>query len=268
VIVKTANLVIRSFLAPTCAACEALLAAPLRGPVCDACWRAVPRLTPPCCVRCGDALPSRSAGPACPRCRRHPPVFTLARSAGCYDGSLRRIIHAFKYDGRRVLAGPLAALMRDAGGSLLDGADAVVPVPLHPRRALQRGFNQADDLARALGLPVWRVLGRTRHGPPQAGLPAARRHANVRAAYALRGAWAAPVVEALHVPSLLRRRLRNRVVVLVDDVMTTGATIDACGRVLADAGVRSVRALTVARAVARRPTPPPPPRRQDSVRRR
>ena len=76
----------------------------------------------------------------------------------------------------------IQALRRDAGTDLLSGADVVIPVPLHPLRALQRGFNQADDLAREIGLPVWRVLRRVRHGPPQASLPAARRNANVRAA--------------------------------------------------------------------------------------
>src|SRR5262245_24106316 len=110
------NAFVRVFLAPSCAACDAVLHAPLSSPVCAACWRAIPALTPPCCVRCGDALPSRQLpGPLCARCRRHPPVFTLARSAGVYDGSLRKIIHAFKYEGRRVLAEPLAQLMRDAG---------------------------------------------------------------------------------------------------------------------------------------------------------
>jgi competence protein ComFC len=267
-IASAANAVVRVFLAPTCAACGGLLDSPLASPVCPGCWRAVPALTPPCCVRCGDALASsRTAGPWCARCRHRAPVFTLARSAGLYDGSLRQIIHAFKYEGRRVLAEPLAALMREAGESVLAGADAVVPVPLHPWRALQRGFNQADDLARALGPPVWRVLARTRHGPPQAGLPAARRHANVRAAYALSGPWPLPVRGGVWLDALAARRLRNRVVVLVDDVMTTGATLEACGRVLAGAGVRSVRALTVARAVAPRPASPPATRRPATARR-
>ena len=244
------NALVRVFLAPGCAACDATLARPLESPVCDACWRAVPALSPPWCVRCGDGLPSwRAVGPLCARCRRRPLRITLARSAGAYDGSLRDIVHAFKYERCRALARPLAALMTAAGAEVLDGADAVVPVPLHPVRAWQRGFNQADDLAGALHLPIWRALRRTHHGPPQATLPAARRHGNVRRAFALARLGGA------------RReaRLRNRVIVLVDDVMTTGATIDACARVLLEAGVRSVRALTVARAVAARPAPPPPP---------
>lgn len=247
-------------LAPSCAACDGVLARPLAGPVCDACWRAVVRLTPPLCVQCGDALASwRIAGPFCARCRRREPPFRLARSAARYDGSMRQIVHAFKYERRRALAAPLAELMRDAGADVLAGADAVVPVPLHPWRVLHRGFNQAEDLSRHLGLPVWRVLRRRRHGPPQAGLPAARRHANVRNAFALRR------TPTLRKPTSL---LRDCVVVLIDDVMTTGATLEACGRVLAEAGVRSVRALTVARAVAAPRSEPPPPLRPSFAPRR
>src|SRR5215510_9757876 len=102
-----ANALVRTFLAPTCAACDGLLHTPLKSPVCEGCWRSVPALTPPCCVRCGDALASRQSGPLCTRCRRHAPAYAIARSAGVYDGSLRKIIHAFKYQGCRVLARPL-----------------------------------------------------------------------------------------------------------------------------------------------------------------
>lgn len=248
-----ANVIVRVLLAPACASCGDILAEPLAGPVCSRCWREVPKLSPPGCVRCGDSLREfRGDGPLCARCRRQPARLSIARSAGRYDGTLRQIVHAFKYQGRRVLATPLAALLREAGGDLLSGADAVIPVPLHPFRAIQRGFNQSDDLARELGLPVWRVLRRVRHGPPQASLPAARRNANVRAAFRL--AWRWRLAAGIH-PAL---RLRNRVVVLVDDVMTTGATLESCARPLVEAGVRSVRALTVARAAAERPARPPP----------
>lgn len=254
-LVTATNSLVRLLLAPECAACGLELDRPLAGPVCAWCWRGVSRITPPTCVRCGDALASGIAGPLCTRCREGPRGVAIARSAGRYDGSLRKIIHAFKYEGRRVLAAPLARLMRDAGADLLASADAVVPVPLHPWRAMRRGFNQADDLARHLELPVWRALRRCRHGPPQAGLPAAARHANVHAAYALGiGAFARP-------------RLRNRVVVLIDDVMTTGATVEACARVLVAAGVRSVGVLTAARAMAGSPDPPPPTPRLSTVRR-
>jgi ComF family protein len=257
-----ANAFVRLLLEPSCAVCRTGLDQPLASPVCHACWRTVRRVSAPWCVRCGDELPAwRAIDPECPRCRRHPPRFALARSAGRYDGALREIIHIFKYDRRRLLAEPLAQMMRQAGDDVLTGADAVVPVPLHPIRSLQRGFNQADDLARHLGLPVWRALRRRRHGPTQASLPAAQRHANLKAAFGLSAGWA---LRSRFRPS----PLRNRVVVVVDDVMTTGATLDACSRVLIAAGVRSVRVLTAARAVAGRPlrpTMPPqasgPPRR-------
>jgi ComF family protein len=259
------NALVRVFLAPVCAACEGPLDRPLEGPVCQACWRAVPAITPPWCARCGDALPAwRLAQPLCPRCRRRPPRLALTRSAGRYDGSMRNIVHAFKYGRCRLLAEPLGALMRDAGADVLAGADAVVPVPLHPWRSWDRGFNQADDLARQLGLPVWRVLRRRRRGRPQAGLPASRRHANVRDAFGL----AYGVALAGRLSGRLHGGLHNRTLVLVDDVMTTGATLEACAKVLMDGGVRAVRALTAARAVTARPPRPLPPHRPSPVRHR
>jgi ComF family protein len=156
-----------------------------------------------------------------------------------YEGSLREIIHAFKYSARRSLARPLARLVRAqaATHAVLDDVDAIVPVPLHRSRKRTRGFNQARDLARALKLdaPVLNALRRVRATRPQADLPAAQRHRNVRDAFAL----AAP--RKLPPPGAC--------VLLVDDVCTTGATLEACARVLKRAGVREVRAVTVARVV-------------------
>ncbi len=269
VLAALANLLIREFLEPPCLACGARLDRPLDGPVCAGCWRAVPMLTPPLCERCGDALAGwRVPAATCPRCRRQPPALDLTRSAGRYEGPLREIVQAFKYQHCRVLARPLAEMMRAAGPDVLRGAHAVVPVPLHARRRLARGFNQSADLARLLGVPVWPVLRRAGSGPPQAGLPAGRRHANVRHAYRTRPVvW---IVEARVRPRVVSARalLDGRVVVLIDDVVTTGATLDACARALRAAGAREVRALTVARAVARRPARWPPPRRSSSARRR
>ncbi len=268
-IAAATNTLVRVLLTPGCVSCGAVLDRPLAGPVCPACWRAIPRITPPWCVQCGDALSSLASGPRCARCRDHPSALTLARSAGRYDEPLRGIIHAFKYTGCRALGPALAALMREAGAELLAGADAVVPVPLHPWRAMRRGFNQADDLAQHLGLPVWRVLRRCRHGPPQAGLPATERRANVRAGYALRRSLPWPARgSSRRVEPYFRAALRNRVVILIDDVMTTGATIEACAEVLREAGVRRVAALTTARAVAARLDRPPPTRRLSTTPRR
>jgi ComF family protein len=175
----------------------------------------------------------------CSRCRRGATLLSASRSAGQYEGTLRDILHAFKYDGRRTLAHPLAAMIREAGADILRDADCVVPVPLHPWRRLRRGFNQARELAANLGRPLLHALWRTRVTAPQTGLRASARRRNVSGAFRLS-------------PTISRRSreafLENRVVVLVDDVRTTGATLNACAAVLLAAGAREVRALTVARA--------------------
>src|SRR5688572_29897718 len=140
-------------LAPRCASCRARLDRPLSAPVCDDCWGRVTRLSPPWCDRCGDRLARADAHgeSLCARCREHPPSFSVARSATLFAGPVRELIHTFKYERRRGLAAPLAQLMLESGKDVLDEADAVVPVPLHPIRSLRRGFNQADDLACCLG---------------------------------------------------------------------------------------------------------------------
>jgi ComF family protein len=176
----------------------------------------------------------------CPACRRRPPsAVEVSRCAGEYDGALREIIHAFKYDGRRTLSLPLGVLLRDAGVDVLAEASCAVPVPLHPWRHLRRGFNQAADLAVRLPIPVVHALWRRRTTSPQTGLAAGARRRNVRGAF---------VMSPLLRRSVLQTMIVDRVVVLVDDVRTTGATLDACAHVLKDAGAKEVRALTVARA--------------------
>lgn len=232
-------------LAPCCIACGATLDSPLGSPACHECWASIRAPAPPLCVRCGDPLPAwrtRSVECArCPRCRRQPLSIDGGRSAGDYTEALRHIIHAFKYDRRRTLAAPLGRMMADAGAALLRDADCVVPVPLHPWRHLTRGFNQAADLAATLGPPAVNALWRYRLTKSQTGLVAAARRRNVRNAFRLS-------------PRLTRRLadrfVRDRIIVLVDDVKTTGATLDACARALKDAGAREVRALTAARAPA------------------
>lgn len=219
--------------------CEELLDHPTQGPVCRPCWQSILPLTPPLCDRCGDPLPSWRATSAaqrlCPRCRRIRGAIDRARAIGEYTGALRAIIQALKYDGRRTLARPLAALMQSRAADLLDGAAWVVPVPLHPSRRRRRGFNQAADLATHLALPSVHALARVRATASQTGLPAAQRHRNVKRAF-----------------TITRRgtQLTGAIVVLIDDVSTTGATLEACAAVLKEAGIREVRALTAARVVA------------------
>lgn len=172
----------------------------------------------------------------CSRCRRTARLIVHGRSIGAYEGALRDILHALKYDHRRSLAKPLGALMARAGATVAEGADLAVPVPLHFTRQYARGFNQAAELAAHVGLPVVHALRRRRATVTQTDLPEGRRHRNVQGAFALR-----------------RSIPPGAVVVVVDDVTTTGATVDACARVLLDAGAAEVRALTAARAVAKRP---------------
>jgi ComF family protein len=235
---SSCDAIVSVLIAPDCAACRQPLEHPTQGPVCACCWAAILPLTPPLCDRCGDPLPTWRAISLplarCPRCRRGTRSVDRSRAIGAYDGALRAIVHALKYEGRRSLAKPLGRLMRVRGADMLAEAVCAIPVPLHPSRLRHRGFNQAADLSRQLGIPSVGALRRIRATPTQTGLPAAQRHRNMRDAFAVTRA---------------ARTLTGAMVVLVDDVSTTGATLDACARVLKDAGVREVRALTAARVV-------------------
>jgi ComF family protein len=214
-----ANTLLSALFEPPCAACARVLSRPLNGAVCEHCWEALRHRSP---------IIERPAG-------HHAVDWAVA--VDHYEGRLRDIIHALKYERRRSIAKPLGALMRERGAGLLRGADLAVPVPLHPRRERERGFNQAGDLARQLGLPVASLLRRTRHTTSQIELPAEARHQNVRDAFALTPDPRSPI---------------PGVIVLVDDVATTGATLEACARVLKAAGVKEVRALTAARVATGR----------------
>lgn len=222
---------------PECAACAAPLAQPTRGAVCEHCWMSVVPVTPPLCDCCGDALlaaPWPSA--RCPRCRQHPPAIERTRSLGLYEGALRHIVHALKYGGRRSLAGLIGRRLRQRHADLLALSDIAIPVPLHPSKQRERGFNQAEDLARAIGLPVAHALRRHRRTARQTDLDAEERLENVRDAFAVTRHAA---------------RVRGRSVVIVDDVTTTGATLNACASALREADVAVVYALTAARAATK-----------------
>lgn len=218
-----------------CPACGRLVARSGRGPLCDPCWDAIPRHRAAAC-RCG--LPAAEGLGPCGRCRRGRQPFAAGASLGPYEGTLREALHALKYGGRRRAASRLAdALLEDPAVRLLvTTSDLLVPVPLHPRRLRERGFNQsallASELGRRTGRPGLRdALVRRRDTLPQAGLSAAQRRRNVRDAFVVRR----------------RGSVTGRVVTLVDDVFTTGATAYACARALRGAGAREVRLVTVAR---------------------
>lgn len=226
-----------------CPVCDATLGLGRRDPLCRVCWTGIERLGPPCCGRCGLPLPSFAptvmAIPAvCHACAAVAPAFDYARAAGVYAGTLRDALHAFKFGGKRTLARPLADLMLEQCGGLLGPhVDALVAVPLTDERERDRGFNQAAllaaHLAAASGLPLRpRWLSRCRGTRPQTELTAGERRANVARAFA-----ASPRVAGTHV-------------VLVDDILTTGATAAECARTLRAEGARAVGVLAVARVLA------------------
>jgi ComF family protein len=214
---------------PRCAACREAVASE---PFCPSCAGAVDPV-PAGCARCGMPGPD----PLCGACRADPPAFDAIRAGGLFGGPLADAIHALKYGGRPALARPLGAwLARTAPvppGALL------VSIPLARRRRIDRGYDQAallaDALARAAGARDRRLRGalvRTRETPPQVGRTRAERSRNVAGAFR----------------AVRTRDLQGMDVVLVDDVVTTGATADAAARALKDAGVRSVTVVALARA--------------------
>jgi ComF family protein len=225
----------------SCPGCGGSVDRPTRGPLCARCWGALPRHPGASCA-CGFPLPAGIPGP-CGRCRRGLGPFARGASLGPYEGTLRVLVHELKFRGRRRVAHRLAEALLDAPGvaSVLAAeptrpAPVLVPVPLHPRRLRERGFNQSALLAHAVALsPGLRVvegaLTRREDTAPQTGLSAARRRANVARAFVVRR----------------RAPVTGRIVVLVDDVTTTGATARACARALLSAGAVEIRLLTVAR---------------------
>lgn len=180
-----------------------------------------------------NAYPLDEQG-VCAACRSGLRGFDHAASFGMYEGSLRSLIHLLKYSGMKPLAGPLAAHLEHAI-PVDEHFDAVVPVPLYWRRQWSRGFNQAELLARHVaahrGIPLWNALRRKRATATQAGLANAGRRLNVAGAFVVKG----------------NAQLAGKKILLIDDVMTTGATASACAVALKRGGARSISLLTLAR---------------------
>lgn len=225
---------------PSCLACRKATAE--ANGLCPACWRGLALIERPYCERLGTpfATDLGSDGLLSPEAIANPPVYSRARAVAHFDGPARRLVHRLKYGDRLELAQAMGAWMARAGGELLVEADALVPVPLHPRRLVARRFNQSVLLARAIsarcGVPVEvGALDRVKATSPQVGLTRSQRGLNVQ------GAFKVAADDALAV--------EGRALVLVDDVMTSGATVNAAARALLRGGARRVDVLVFARVV-------------------
>jgi ComF family protein len=232
--------VLDTALPPLCAACRGPLAEP--GGLCPSCWSRITFIAPPYCDRLGVPF-AYDPGPGVLSMEAiaDPPTYGRARAAVRYDDVARDLVHRLKYGDRLDLVATMGRWMARAGAPLTREADALVPVPLHWRRLWGRRFNQAALLANAVGescgLPVLAAaLKRVRATPQQVGLSRNERAVNVQGAFAV----GADGKAAIH----------GKRLVLVDDVLTSGSTIDACARTLLRGGAAGVDVLVFARVVA------------------
>lgn len=224
---------------PSCPSCHGAVEA--EGNFCAACFAKLRMITAPLCQCCG--IPFVFAVEEvmrCPECLESPPAFDMARSALVYDAVSAPLISALKFSDQWSGLARHARMMVGAGGDALKEADLLLPVPLHWRRLVRRKYNQSALLAYSISAQVKipcaiGILQRVRPTPPQMRLDRKTRLRNVRKAFAVSPAAMAEIM--------------GKTVVLVDDVITTGATADACARVLKKAGAKEVRVLTLARTV-------------------
>lgn len=210
--------------------------------ICGECWGKLTFISQPHCVTCGVTMPESASPEAeCLECIEHPPLFAKARAALEYNEHSTPLITRLKYSDQLQLAPLLTRWMEAAGKQLIPQADMIVPVPLHWTRLFTRKFNQAAILAQMLAqksgkLYVPELLQRRRRTPPQARLTKSQRLKNVQGAFALH-------------KRTKSEDIKDKVILLIDDVMTTGATIRACAKILKKSGAKKVFVLTAARTV-------------------
>jgi len=211
----------------TCIHCHAPVQERRWGGACPECWSSLIRLEPPFCVKCGEPAPAIEG--LCGLCIKDEHAFDFARSALLFTRTLREIIHHLKYSDRVSLTKPLGDILKECMEREPFTGNLIIPVPLHPSRERERGFNQAELLATRLGRPVARrLLRRRKNTQSQTGLSRNQRKRNLAAAFETRG------------------EVKGTVIV-VDDVYTTGSTMDEIARTLKRAGAERVEVLTVAR---------------------
>ncbi|MBA4782887.1 MAG: ComF family protein [Rhizobiales bacterium] len=230
---------LRLVLPPRCLSCAALVGQP--GGLCAICFSDLPLIAKPVCERTGKPLAYDLGGAfTSAEALADPPLYNRMRSAARYEGTAARLVNAFKYHDRLELALPLARHMVRAGKDILNETDILVPVPLHRHRLFERRFNQSAELAKSIarlsGKPLaLQALVRIRATEQQARLDAAARRTNVEGAFRVAADQSAEI--------------RGRRVTLIDDVVTTGATITACVRALLREKCQSVDVLTFAKVV-------------------
>jgi ComF family protein len=236
---QVAMFALDAVLPPRCLACGETVAQ--QGQVCGPCWIGIDFIAGAVCHHCG--LPFEvpmEPGAVCAACAAEPPPWARARSVMRYGETSRRLILRFKHGDKLESVPSFGQWLARAGSELLGDAELIAPVPLHRWRLFRRRYNQSAMLALALGrsarVPVITdLLARIRATPSQGGLGAKERAENVRGAFAIREKH--------------RNLIAGRRVLLVDDVLTTGATVGACAKVLTRAGASSVDVLTLARVV-------------------
>ena len=223
-----------------CSTCHAVLTGGEGDPFCSDCLSTVRFTTPPLCPSCGVPFaPMQGADHLCEECVLSRPPFSVARSLGAYEGTLLDAIHLFKYHGKISVGEALGRMMAQAPYHSLTIGDysVVIPVPLHPKKLRERGFNQSLVLARQvskqISIPLdFFALRRTVHTEAQVKLSGHKRRKNVRGAFEVKDP----------------NRIEGQRILLVDDVYTTGSTVRECSKILMKSGAQEVAVLTLARA--------------------